>query len=66
MTSGCTIGTTVVTAGGRGFNFVAIISQVNAGGAILAIEILNHGEGYILMPSVAVNDPECMCNFEVK
>jgi len=66
MTSGCSTGTTVVTAGGGGFNFVAVISQVNAHGAILAIEILNHGEGFILMPSVAVNDPECMCNFEVK
>jgi hypothetical protein len=66
ITSGCSVGTTIVTAGGGKSNFVAMISQVNDDGAILTIEILNHGEGIIMMPSVAVNDPQCMCNFEVQ
>lgn len=57
----------MTTAGGGGSNFVAVISQTNADGAILAIDILNHGNGFALdlRPSVAVNDPKCMCNLEV-
>ena len=54
-----------MTAGGGGSNFVAMIAKTNSEGEILSIKILNHGEGFTKMPSVAVNDPKCMCNFEV-
>ena len=63
-TTGCSVGTTIVTSGGGGADFVAVITEVNINGAIIALKILNHGAGYAMKPSVAVNDPMCMCNQE--
>jgi hypothetical protein len=60
------VGTSIVTAGGGGKNFVAVITSTNAVGAIMDIEILNHGDGFVMVPSAAVNNPMCMCNLEVQ
>jgi hypothetical protein len=55
-----------VTIGGGGSNFVAVINETDSKGAIVAVDILNHGEEFTSAPSAAVNDPKCMCNLEVR
>jgi hypothetical protein len=61
ITRSCVEGMQLLGFGGNGSGFEARVSAVDATGIIEAVEITNHGVGYISPPMLYSNLPTCLC-----